>query len=107
MKWRQSPEAVDELRVKQAAILNSAARLVKSGGRLVFATCSLLHAENEDIADAFCAEHSREFERVPAEQLLADAHVEQSGSLVQGPNLRLWPHRHATDGFFAAVWQRV
>jgi 16S rRNA (cytosine967-C5)-methyltransferase len=38
---------------------------------------------------------------------LADAHVEQSGSLVQGSNLRLWPHRHATDGFFAAVWQRV
>jgi 16S rRNA (cytosine967-C5)-methyltransferase len=107
MKWRQSPEAVDELRVKQAAILNSAARLLKSGGRLVYATCSLLRAENEDIADAFCAEHSREFKRVPAEQLLADAHVEQSGSLVQGSNLRLWPHRHATDGFFAAVWQRV
>jgi 16S rRNA (cytosine967-C5)-methyltransferase len=107
MKWRQSPEAVDELRVKQAAILNSAARLLKSGGRLVYATCSLLRAENEDIADAFCAEHSREFKRVPAEQLLADAHVEQSVSLVQGSNLRLWPHRHATDGFFAAVWQRV
>jgi len=107
MKWRQSPEAVDELRVKQAAILNSASRLVKSGGRLVYATCSLLRCENEDIADAFGAEHSREFKRVPAEQLLADARVEQSGSLVQGPNLRLWPHRHATDGFFAAVWQRV
>ena len=107
MKWRQSPEAVDELRVKQAAILNSASRLVKSGGRLVYATCSLLRCENEDIADAFGAEHSREFKPVPAEQLLADAHVEQSGSLVQGPNLRLWPHRHATDGFFAAVWQRV
>jgi 16S rRNA (cytosine967-C5)-methyltransferase len=107
MKWRQSPEAVDELRLKQAAILNSAARLLKSGGRLVYATCSLLSAENEDIADAFCAEHSREFKRVPAEQLLADAHVEQSGSLVHGSNLRLWPHRHATDGFFAAVWQRV
>ena len=107
MKWRQSPEAVDELRVKQAAILNSASRLVKSGGRLVYATCSLLRCENEDIADAFGAEHSREFKPVPAEQLLADAHVELSGSLVQGPNLRLWPHRHATDGFFAAVWQRV
>jgi len=107
MKWRQSPEAVDELRGKQAAILNSAARLVKSGGRLVFATCSLLRAENEDIADAFCAEHSREFKRVAAEQLLADAHVEQSGSLAQGSNLRLWPHRHGTDGFFAAVWQRL
>lgn len=107
MKWRQSPEAVDELRVKQAAILNSAARLVKPGGRLVYATCSLLQVENEDIADAFCAEHSREFKRIPAAQVLADAHVAQSDSLVHGPNLRLWPHRHGTDGFFAAVWQRI
>jgi 16S rRNA (cytosine967-C5)-methyltransferase len=107
MKWRQSPEAVDELRVKQAAILNSAARLAKSGGRLVYATCSLLGAENEAIADAFCAEHSREFKRIPAEQVLAAAHAAQSDSLVHGPNLRLWPHRHGTDGFFAAVWQRI
>jgi 16S rRNA (cytosine967-C5)-methyltransferase len=107
MKWRQSPEAVNELRVKQAAILNSAARLAKSGGRLVYATCSLLGAENEAIADAFCAEHSREFKRIPAEQVLADAHAAQSDSLVHGPNLRLWPHRHGTDGFFAAVWQRI
>ncbi len=107
MKWRQSPEAVDELRVKQMAILNSAGRLTKPGGRLVYATCSLLRAENEDIADAFCAEHSRDFKRVPAEQVLAGAHVEQAGSLVQGSNLRLWPHKHGTDGFFAAVWQRT
>jgi 16S rRNA (cytosine967-C5)-methyltransferase len=107
MKWRQSPEAVDELRVKQTAILNSAARLTKPGGRLVYATCSLLRAENEDIADAFCAEHARDFKRIPAEQVLADARVAQSDSLVQGPNLRLWPHRHGTDGFFASVWQRI
>ena len=87
--------------------MNSAARLTKPGGRLVYATCSLLRAENEDIADAFCAEHARDFKRIPAEQVLADAHVAQSDSLVQGPNLRLWPHRHGTDGFFASVWQRI
>ncbi len=107
LKWRQTPEAVAELTVKQSAILASAARLLKPGGRLIYATCSLLRAENEDIADAFCAEHSREFKRVPAEQVLGDAHVEQAASLVQGPNLRLWPHKHGTDGFFAAVWQRI
>src|SRR5205085_3204242 len=61
MKWRQSPEAIVELRAKQAAILASAARLLKPGGRLVYATCSLLEAENEEIAGAFSAEHPAEF----------------------------------------------
>ena len=41
------------------------------------------------------------------EALLQDAHVEQAETLAQGPYLRLWPHRHGTDGFFAAVWQRA
>ena len=107
MKWRQSPESVEELRVKQAAILGSAARLVKSGGRLVYATCSLLGSENADIAEAFGAEQARDFKPVAAAELLADAHVGQPETLVCGPYLRLWPHRHATDGFFAAAWQRV
>jgi 16S rRNA (cytosine967-C5)-methyltransferase len=106
LKWRQTPQSVEELRVKQAAILASAARLVKPGGRLVYATCSLLDAENEAIAQAFTAEREREFEVVPAAQVLDKAHVSQPESLVRGDYLRLWPHRHATDGFFAAVWQR-
>lgn len=107
LKWRQSPQAVEELRVKQAAILASAARLVKPGGRLVYATCSLLRAENEEIAEAFSAERGRDFKLVAAEEVLGAAHVEQASTLVQGPHLRLWPHRHGTDGFFAAVWQRT
>jgi 16S rRNA (cytosine967-C5)-methyltransferase len=106
LKWRQTPQSVEELRVKQAAILASAARLVKPGGRLVYATCSLLDAENEAIAQAFTVEREREFEVVPAAQALDKAHVAQAESLVRGDYLRLWPHRHGTDGFFAAVWQR-
>jgi 16S rRNA (cytosine967-C5)-methyltransferase len=106
MKWRQSPQSVDELRVKQAAILASAARLLKPGGRLVYATCSLLDAENEDIARAFSAERERDFEVLPALDALIKAHVAQADTLVRGDYLRLWPHRHGTDGFFAAVWQR-
>lgn len=106
LKWRQSPESVEELRVKQAAILASAARLLKPGGRLVYATCSLLEAENEDIAAAFTEANAREFTPVPVAPLLEKAHVAQAETLVRGDFLRLWPHRHGTDGFFAAVWER-
>ena len=106
LKWRQSPQSIDEMQVKQAAILASAARLLKPGGRLVYATCSLLQAENEDIAGAFEADAADRFERLPAADALARAHVEQAPTLVRADDLRLWPHRHATDGFFAAVWQR-
>ena len=105
LKWRQSPQAVAELTVKQTAILDSAQRLVKSGGRLVYATCSLLRDENEAIAEAFSAAHP-DFIPLPADEALAAAHVERAGELVENGHLRLWPNRHATDGFFAAVWQR-
>ena len=57
LKWRQSPQSVQEMTVKQAAILHSAARLLKPGGRLVYATCSLLPQENEAIAQAFSQAH--------------------------------------------------
>lgn len=109
LKWRQSPEAVAELAAKQAAILRSAARLLKPGGRLVYATCSVLPAENEAIAQGFTAELP-EFRPVPVAGILRDAKVEAQGLTSGGEHgeefLRLWPHRHGTDGFFAAAWQR-
>jgi 16S rRNA (cytosine967-C5)-methyltransferase len=105
LKWRQSPQAVAELQAKQTAILDSAQRLVKSGGRLVYATCSLLRDENEAVAEAFGAAHP-DFIPLPADQALAAAHVDRAADLVENGYLRLWPSRHATDGFFAAVWQR-
>jgi len=106
LKWRQSPTSVAELQAKQGAILASASRLLKPGGRLVYATCSLLRAENEDVVTAFEATHGREFEPLPAQTALEAARVERAAELVAGPFLRLWPHRQQTDGFFAAVWQR-
>ncbi|NWG73383.1 MAG: RsmB/NOP family class I SAM-dependent RNA methyltransferase, partial [Rubrivivax sp.] len=104
LKWRQSPQAVAELRVKQAAILEAAARLLEPGGRLVYATCSLLETENEDVARDFGERHP-EFERQSVGHLLEKA-VPAAATLVSGDDLRLWPHRHGTDGFYAAVWQR-
>ena len=110
LKWRQTLQAVDEMAVKQAAILQSAARLVKSGGRLVYATCSVLPQENETIAQAFSAANP-DFTLMPVGEVLAGLKVANAPSLCSGGEdnqayLRLWPHRHHTDGFFAAVWQR-
>jgi 16S rRNA (cytosine967-C5)-methyltransferase len=110
LKWRQSLKSVEELTVKQTAILQSAARLVKSGGRLVYATCSVLPEENEAIAEAFGAANP-DFEPQDAAELLQGLKVEGFEALCAGGAdgkryLRLWPHRHSTDGFFAAVWNR-
>jgi 16S rRNA (cytosine967-C5)-methyltransferase len=105
LKWRQSPEAVHEMATKQLAILRSAARMLKPGGRLVYATCSLLREENEAVAQAF-GEQESGFQVLPAAQALAPLKLADPDALCSGDFLRLWPHRHATDGFFAAVWVR-
>lgn len=105
LMWRQRPADVAQQAELQGRILAAAARLLKPGGRLVYATCSLLRAENEAIAEAFSLAE-REFELLPAAPILARAGVEGAQGLCRGPYLRLWPHRHGCDGFFAAVWQR-
>jgi 16S rRNA (cytosine967-C5)-methyltransferase len=106
LKWRQSPKSVAEMQFKQQAILDSAARLVRPGGRLVYATCSLLRAENEDIVATFNERSADKFEPVPAETALQQVQVPDAAGLCREGYLRLWPQIHGTDGFFAAVWQR-
>jgi 16S rRNA (cytosine967-C5)-methyltransferase len=101
VKWRQTPQSLAELNLKQAAILSGAARLVKPGGRLVYATCSLLDEENEAIVTQFLAAHDG-FVLVPMKQVLA----EQKIALEMDEYLKLMPHLHQTDGFFAAVLER-
>ena len=105
LKWRQKPEGIAEVAITQTAILDSAARLLKSGGRLVYATCSVLPQENEDIANAFSAAHP-DFVQLPVLEELTRLKVANPQNLCSGQFLRLWPHRHGTDGFFAAIWVR-
>jgi len=107
--WRRNPDArwrapvesgLESLVALQSRILARAARLVRPGGRLVYATCSLLAEENEDQVTAFLASHP-DFVVVPlgevAPQITDSAHPD---------HLLLTPARHGTDGFFAAVLRR-
>src|SRR3954454_7501155 len=102
-KWRMGPNDLAELVVRQRDILASAARLVKPGGRLVYATCSLLREENEDQAEAFLAA-SPDFTLYPAARAWEET---LGGHCPTGEDyLRLTPARHGTDGFFAAIFER-
>jgi 16S rRNA (cytosine967-C5)-methyltransferase len=101
LKWRHGAQAIAELAVKQAGILEAAARLLKPGGRLVYATCSILPEENEAISDAFTAAHA-DFAPLSCQESLAAQRI----ALDCGKQLRLWPHRHGCDGFFAAAFER-
>jgi 16S rRNA (cytosine967-C5)-methyltransferase len=107
--WRRNPDArtrlrpidLEELLPKQAMILDDASKLVRPGGRLVFATCSLLLEENEAQVDAFLTRHP-DFAVVP----LSRAWTLDAAMPGAGPYLSLTPNRHGTDGFFAAVLER-
>jgi len=101
LKFRQSPESIDELTRKQAAILASSSRLLKKGGRLVYATCSILPEENQHIVQNFLASHS-EFKLLPAGETLK----QQKIKIEANDFLELRPQLHGTDGFFAAVLER-
>ncbi|MBV9859836.1 MAG: RsmB/NOP family class I SAM-dependent RNA methyltransferase [Alphaproteobacteria bacterium] len=102
-KWRSSPRDLDELIPLQQQILRSAARLVRPGGRLIYATCSFLREEDEAQADAFLAAEP-DFALYPA----ARAWGETIGGACPGGErfLRLTPARPGTDGFFVAVLKR-
>lgn len=102
LKWRMHPESLAELQISQAQILERAARCVAPGGRLVYATCSVLPEENEMQIERFLERHP-DFVCVDAGPVLADRCPKLR---VAGPYLKLRPDRHGTDGFFAAVMMR-
>jgi 16S rRNA (cytosine967-C5)-methyltransferase len=103
LKFRQTEDGLAELNAKQSAILAAAAGLLRPGGRLVYGTCSLLEEENEAIVESFLATHP-DFAVVACAEVLA-----RQGISIPGCEryLRLMPHVHETDGFFAAVMQRA
>lgn len=100
LRWRAFGPKLEELLATQAEILDKAAKTVKPGGRLVYATCSLLPSENEEQTKAFLQRHP-EFEVLPVSQIWTDGDAP-----CKDPYMRLTPRQHNTDGFFAAVLVR-
>ena len=101
LKWRQSEQSLAELTQLQARILDRASQCVAPGGRLVYATCSILSEENEAQADTFLASHP-DFHVIGAAPILAA----RTNLQIDGPYLKLRPDIHGTDGFFAVVFER-
>ena len=103
-KWRLAPADLVELPALQADIIDSAARLVRPGGRLIYVTCSLLGVEDEDQVARFLTGHA-DFTLLPIAGVWREA---VGGDCpAEGDMLRLTPARHGTDGFFVAVLQKA
>jgi 16S rRNA (cytosine967-C5)-methyltransferase len=101
LKYRHSLQSLADLNQKQASLIRAAAKLLKPGGRLVYATCSLLWAENQAIVEVFLAERP-DFRLLPAGEVLASQRI----PLTMGDYLEMDPIRHHTDGFFAAILEK-
>ena len=102
LKWKNSIEDLDELNIKQLAILEEAKKLVKKEGRLIYSTCSLLKRENESIVEKFL-DGNKNFRVISVNEIL----VKNQIPLSTGSFLKLTPHHQKTDGFFAAVLERI
>jgi 16S rRNA (cytosine967-C5)-methyltransferase len=99
-RWRKDPAGVERLAAEQAAILRAGARALRPGGTLVYSTCTISPAENEELVQAFLAAHPD----FVADDLRSDAAVWQHPRVPQF--LQTLPHRHGTEGFFMARLRR-
>jgi len=98
-RWHTSPLDLQRLPSLQAQILDRFAPLVAPGGRLVYATCSLLEDENDRVVAGFLERHDQ-FAILPVSEILGSQRAEQLGD---GRVLKLYPHVHDTDGFYAVA----
>lgn len=105
LKWRFSETELARVNDLQRSVLRAAARLVKPGGRLVYATCSLLARENQQVVDEFLAEHP-DYELIPAATVLREQSIDVEQAARFAPYFVMLPHVHGTDGFFAATFER-
>jgi len=99
IKWRLQPDDIDMYATNQLILLSHAAQAVKKGGRLIYCTCSILPAENDDVLRRFAVTHPEYVLEKPP--MSVPAHTTDRRGF-----FRMYPHRHATDGFFGAVLKR-
>ncbi|SAY38644.1 16S rRNA (cytosine(967)-C(5))-methyltransferase (EC 2.1.1.176) [Candidatus Synechococcus spongiarum] len=98
-RWRLSPEAIAKLQVLQRQLLNEALQLVRPGGRLVYATCTVHPSENQTQINVLLSQHPQ-WRQCPLPEELQQL-------CGHGTQLQLWPQRHGCDGFFAVVLEPV
>ncbi len=111
LKWRFTQKDLDEVVAVQQSILQSAARLVKPGGRLIYATCSVLQEENELQAAQFLKtvnnfEGGKEHFKVVCAKKIWDKNS-TAGDADEVSYLSITPHQDGVDGFFAAIFERT
>jgi 16S rRNA (cytosine967-C5)-methyltransferase len=102
-RWRLRPADMDAFPARQLALMIGYAPLTAVGGRLIYATCTVNRRENERVVERFLAERD-DFVPVPVKEIWGRERAETLGD---GMTLQLFPHRHDTDGFFAAILRRV
>jgi 16S rRNA (cytosine967-C5)-methyltransferase len=103
-KWRLNEDRLREHTTQQRDLLQTGAKAVRPGGRLVYMTCSILAVENRDRIDEFLAADGADFELIPS---AADwRRVTGQEPVAEGTDLQLTPARHGTDGFYVAILRR-
>jgi 16S rRNA (cytosine967-C5)-methyltransferase len=105
LKWRFDETELARVNEVQRAVLAAAARLPKAGGRLVYATCSLLARENQQVIEDFLAAHP-DYRLLPAHDVLVSQGVTVEHAARFAPYFVMLPHLHGSDGFFAAILER-